>query len=104
MQNKTRCSTAFCIVIALLVILTGAAFAQTEHAGITGVVRDRLGKAIPGAVVEVRHETTMLLRRSVTGESGTYFIDGLPLGNYSIKVNNPGFAEAHSEGIRLFIG
>src|SRR5262249_12702318 len=104
MQNKIQISIACCRLIALVAIFAGAAFAQTERAGMSGVVRDHQGKAIPGAVVEVRHETTKLVRRAVTGASGIYFIDGLPLGDYSMRINSPGFAETLSDNIRLFVG
>ena len=90
--------------IALISQLSIAVLAQTEQAGVTGTVRDRQGGAIPDALVEIQHAETKLVRSTLTGDSGAFFIGALPIGNYSISITHAGFAPAHIEDVRLFVG
>src|SRR5690242_14263083 len=90
-------------VLFLLIIATPV-FAQTEQAGITGTVRDRQGASVPDALIEVRHTETKLVRTTRTGDSGAFFIGGLPIGNYSISVVRAGFAPEELVDFRLFVG
>ena len=90
--------------IIMLSLLGTPVYAQTEQAGMTGTVRDRQGGAVSDALVEIRHEETMLGRATRTSESGTFFIGALDIGNYSVSITHPGFEAADLRGIQLAVG
>src|SRR5262249_26895494 len=90
--------------LVLLVSFTTSLCAQTEHAGITGTVRDAQGKAIPDALVETRQVDTMLARAARTSDSGVFFIGALPIGNYTVSITHPGFSPVQIASLRLFVG
>src|SRR5262245_2227516 len=91
-------------IVVFFALFSVTAFSQAEQAGIAGTVRDKQGGAIPNAVVEVRQQETMLGRSARTSESGTYFIEGLPIGNYSIQISHPEFTQVLTKDVRLFVG
>src|SRR5262249_11635087 len=71
---------------------------------IAGTVRDMRGAPVPDAVLQVRNEQTMFFRSTRSDESGTYFIDKLPIGNYTIEIVHPGFTKAVFKDVPLFLG
>src|ERR1051326_2235120 len=90
--------------IIMLALLGISGYAQTEQGGIAGTVRDPQGGAVSDALVEVRHEETMLGRATRTSASGTFFIGALDIGNYSVSITHPGFEAADLRGIQLSVG
>jgi len=104
MSNKTSPYTArFCETIFLILFLAVTGFSQ-ELAEIAGTVKDSDGFPIPNAVVAIRQQETMLVRSTHSADSGTYFIDRLPIGTYTIEITYPGFTKALSKDVRLFVG
>jgi hypothetical protein len=41
---------------------------------------------------------------TTTGDSGGYFLPNLPAGTYTVKVQMPGYVEAHREGVTVVVG
>jgi hypothetical protein len=104
MRKQTVRLTSLKTAVALLFVWFAIpVHAQTEQAGITGTVTDSQSAAVPGALVEIRHEETMLARTTRTSESGSFFIGGLAIGNYSISITHPGFDAVEWKGIRLSV-
>src|SRR5687767_6947348 len=71
-----RASFALAVVLAVLV-QAGSAAAQA--AGVTGTVRDQIGGALPGVVVELT-SGTLPARRVQTDAQGRYAFDAVPAG------------------------
>src|SRR5438552_8055069 len=91
----------------LVLVLVGyaTAFAQaTASASLSGTVLDKNQAAIKGASVTATNKATGQTRTATTNDSGEYKIDLLPAGNYDIKVNASGFADAASENVELLVG
>ena len=66
---------------------------QAGGAGtITGTVSDPTGAVVPGATVGIRNPVSGFERTAVTNKSGTFNIPNVPLNNYHLTVNAPGFA------------
>ena len=61
------------------------------NGSITGRVVDPAQRAIPGAVVTVRHKATRVERSVSTNREGIYEISALPVGSYSLQVRAIGF-------------
>ena len=95
-------SSRACLRLVLsLVLLPSSAWPQTEVATIFGTVTDPSGAVIPGAEVTIGNQSTRLKRNSFTDSTGQYHIAGLPMGNYSVRVQKEGFQTQVREGITL---
>jgi hypothetical protein len=80
--------------LATFVTLLGsvAAFGQTrDTAAIFGGVSDSQGAAIPGASVTLTSTATGQVRKTITDDSGQYLFPSLPIGSYSLAVEQPAF-------------
>ena len=71
----------------LWLICSSTAFAQTG--GLHGVVADTSGAPIPGAQVTVSNDSGVN-KIVVTNDSGTYSINGLAPGKYTVRASFPG--------------
>jgi len=70
---------------------TSLAIAQVQNGEFTGVVTDPSGAAIHDAKVTVINQGTNLTITAITNQSGVYSARSLPIGNYRITVEAPGF-------------
>src|SRR4051794_30733733 len=91
--NMNRvCSIRSILLFNVALLLVGAvAYAQSDTASITGIVRDPSSGSVPNSTVVVRNEATGVERRATTNETGFYIVSNLPPGFYSITVEAPGF-------------
>jgi hypothetical protein len=88
--------------IGLPVALATVAFGQTrDTAAIFGVVSDAQAAAIPAASVVLTSAGTGQVRKVSTDESGQYLFPSLPIGTYSIVVEQPAFKRYERTGILL---
>src|SRR6516162_7779992 len=78
--------------------------AQVNTGTISGVVQDASGAAIVEAVVTVRHLDTGTVRTMPTDSGGRYIAPDLPLGNYEVQAQHPGFQTEVRSGINLTVG
>ena len=78
--------------------------AQVNTGTISGIVQDVSGAAIVGAAVTVRHLDTGTTRTLVTDSGGRYTAPDLPLGNYEVQAQHPGFQTEVRSGINLTVG
>jgi hypothetical protein len=76
---------------ALFVALLASAHAQTITASITGTVSDPTGAVMPNARVVATNTATNLTYEATTNQSGVYNLVFLPVGNYTVSAENPGF-------------
>ncbi|HEV8129802.1 MAG TPA: carboxypeptidase-like regulatory domain-containing protein [Acidobacteriota bacterium] len=74
---------------------------QTIHGRISGTVTDSSKAVIPGATVSIVNENTKLTRTAVTDDSGFYVVTNLPVGNYSVTAELPGFKKVTRSGFDL---
>ena len=75
----------FLIAALLLLVVTGAVFAQgVQTATLQGTVTDQGGAPLPGVTITAKSPALMGERTAVTRESGDYVLPGLPPGDYTI--------------------
>src|SRR6266516_4239674 len=87
------------VVLACLVVLPSAAFAQ---ASIAGVVKDSSGAVLPGVTVEAASPVLIeRVRSAVTDGSGQYRIVDLRSGTYTVTFTLSGFSGVKRDGIEL---
>jgi len=83
----------------LFVTSVGLLYAQST-ASISGYVLDPSGAAIPGAVVSLTNSVNRFERRVVTQSDGSYSVTNLPLQNYELSAEKPGFGR-HAQTVSL---
>ena len=85
---------------ALLAIFCSGALAQ-ETGTILGSVTDPTGASVPNAKVTVTNSASGLERSLNANSEGNFTIPSLNIGNYSVKVESPGFKTYEQSGIKL---
>jgi hypothetical protein len=97
-----RASYRPCILSAALVALFSVgAWSQTQLATVSGIITDPSGAAVPGASVTIVSQGTGLKRSALTDTAGQYRFAGLPIGNYSLRMEKAGFQSQVREGVDL---
>jgi hypothetical protein len=83
----------------------GSCFAQVSTTGkITGVVTDTSGAVIPTATVEVKSSALMASRTTHPQGDGSYLLDLLPPGTYSVIVSAAGFQTLEQRTVAITAG
>ncbi|MDQ1471937.1 MAG: hypothetical protein QOJ99_3417, partial [Bryobacterales bacterium] len=96
---KHRAFTFLPLFIALL--MPPLCCAQSVRGTILGTVTDATGAVIHGAKVTATQTSTGLTRSELTSDAGEYAIPQLPVGPYTIVVEQAGFKRADRNGIEL---
>jgi hypothetical protein len=103
MQSCLR-GTATLPTFALVLCLATVAFGQMNTADVTGIVIDPSGGIVPHATVTALQVATQQKYTSVTDNEGQFLLSQLPLGEYTLTVNAPGFKQASKEHLVLHVG
>jgi len=90
------------LAAATLLVMSGAAFAQTSLAG---VVKDTSGAVLPGVTVEASSPVLLeKARTAVTDGTGQYRFPDLTPGTYTVTFTLSGFAVVKREDVNLSAG
>ena len=89
---------------ALVLSLSASLPAQQTAAKLEGVLVDAQGKAIAGAAVTVRNEATGSGKTTHSDASGSFAVDGLSAGQYTVEANAVGFGIASQTGVSASAG
>lgn len=94
----------FGVVFAFL-LLSLASHAQSAfRGGLSGVVADPQGAAIPGASVEAKEIATGIVFKTVSSNSGVFALSDLPLGDYNVTITYTGFSTEKIDAVRISAG
>ena len=93
MKIDYRLLLTYLSVVALVLGLAtcGQVSAQVDTGSISGTVRDSSGGMVPGANVTATNVATAAERSAKTGDVGQYTLQGLPPGNYKLRIASPNF-------------
>jgi hypothetical protein len=91
------------LLLLAVVLLPLAVRAQNTTSSLTGTVTDSSGASVAGADVTVANTATGVEYRAKTNQQGLYRVSQLPPGNYSMKVENAGFAPQTFPSITLVV-
>lgn len=80
------------------------AHAQYGTANIVGTVTDATGAVIPGANVTVAETSKGFVRNLVTDATGSFAIDNVPIGTYTLTFEAKGFQKVVQSGVELSTG
>ncbi len=97
-----RASYRSCMLSAALAVLFSAgAWSQTQLATVSGTITDPSGAVVPGVNVTIVSRGTGLKRSALTDTAGEYRFAGLPIGNYTLRIEKTGFQSQIREGVVL---
>jgi hypothetical protein len=83
----------------LLFSMTGLRLpAQTNFGRISGAISDTSGAIVSGVRVIITNTDTQAVRPVTTDDHGFYVAENLPVGPYSVSVEQPGFKRAAQRG------
>jgi carboxypeptidase family protein/TonB-dependent receptor-like protein len=88
----------------LALLWSASVLAQLGTAGISGLVTDPNGAAVPNARVVVKNKATGQTRDTTASGEGIYTFQNLPPATYEIRVEAPNFAPAIVEAVTLNVG
>jgi hypothetical protein len=77
---------------------------QQESAMIVGTVTDSSGAVIPNAKVTVSNIDKGITRELTSNSAGAYSAPSIPIGNYTVTAEAPGFQKLTRSGITLQVG
>ncbi len=92
--------------IAAFLVLVFCCEAQTSRVAgaVQGNVVDQTGGALPGAIVRLRNKATNQTRIVSTNREGSFRAGELPVGQYELRVESPGFSPYVNDAIVISIG
>jgi len=96
--------TAFVLGITLVLLLSGALYAQGNFGRILGTVTDQTGAVLSGAAVTVIDTQRGIARSLVTDSAGAYDAPNLNPSTYTVKVEMKGFKVLNRPNIVLEVG
>jgi len=77
---------------------------QLGTGALSGTVQDTGGAVIVGAKVTLTNDNTGLTRTSTTNEAGQFTVPVLPVGAYTVRVTQTGFAATEQKGLVVNVG
>ena len=104
MFGKRAASVRAFLALALVLILTSPASAQSDRGTISGLVKDASGSVVPGVSVSATHKGTNAVTTTTTNTNGLYSLRNLELGTYAVFFSLQGFKPYTQEGLRLGLG
>jgi hypothetical protein len=91
------------LAIFALAVLCAAQISRVAGA-VQGTVADQTGSAVPGATVSLRNEGTNQTRTISANPEGSFYAGELPVGQYELRVESPGFSPYVNNAIVISIG
>jgi len=101
--DDTRRATAPFLGLLALLLFPGSLWAQFTTGTILGTATDPSGAAVPEAVVTAKNLETGFARNAKTDQAGNFTLVNMPLGNYQVRAEAPGFKTAVSGPFTLVV-
>ena len=88
-------------VLMCVLLIFGAAYAQSDRGTITGKIVDPAGAMIPDAQVEAKNFATGAVYQTMSSGTGNYTLAQLPVGTYQLTATASGFKQYVQTGITV---
>lgn len=92
------------LLVLFLAALVTQLPAQVGTSNISGIVTDPTGAVIPGTKVTITNQATGITYTAATNSTGAYAVTSVPVGMYTIRVEQPGFKTFVSKDNVLEVG
>jgi len=103
-KSRNVKSRALAVLVTVATVMVAPTVrAQTATATIEGTVADPTGAPIARVSVVARNLATDLKRTTISNEQGFYSLPSLPVGEYALTLEKPGFQRKVLEGIVLSV-
>ena len=99
--SNVRQAASRLLVLGLLAVLVGSAYAQSTGGRILGRISDPSGAVLAGVKVTLINEATGVGRDVQTNDSGDYVFVEVQPGNYRVETEHAGFKKAIRKGITV---
>src|SRR5712692_6149399 len=96
--------TSVLLLTFLLGTFVGLLHAQTATSEIAGTIRDSTGGVLPGVKVTITNQATGQESKVRTDANGNYVATAMPVSEYTIKAELPGFKAQVRPGVALQVG
>jgi hypothetical protein len=103
LERARRLRLASSFVILALAVLCGAQTSRVAGA-VHGIVIDQTGSAVAGATVTLRNQGTNQTRTISANPEGSFYAGEIPVGQYELRVESPGFSPYVNNAIVVSIG
>ncbi len=90
-------------VIVAASIGAGTGYAQSTGGRVRGTVTDPSGGAVVSAKVELVNEATNVTREATTNSTGEYLFLEIPVGTYSVQIEQAGFKKFVHKGVEVHL-
>ncbi len=80
-----------------VLLLMAVAVSATIFGSVRGIIHDPQHRPVQGAMVMLKAKSSDWAKSTNTDANGEFRLNGVPLGEYSITVANPGFVQAAQE-------
>jgi hypothetical protein len=81
------------VALLISIVTTAVAAFATIFGSVRGVIHDPQHRPIQGAMVMLKAQSSDWTKRATTDANGEFAFNAVPLGDYSISVASPGFAQ-----------
>src|SRR5206468_9165380 len=98
MSSKRTTLAVYCC--ALVSLLSPLLYGQATGS-FSGTVSDNSGAVVAGAKITIISQATNISREATTDDSGHYLVPLLAVGDYTVRVEAPGFKNAEAKDQRL---
>src|SRR5882757_425775 len=98
-KNPSLLVASLFVALLCISLVPISAIAQSSTASIAGVVSVPTGEAIPNARITAIDTAKGVNYNTVSSSTGTYSLPVLPVGEYSLHVEAPGYKTAQRTGL-----
>ncbi len=91
-------------LIPTLILFALSPVRAQDRAAISGTITDPSGAAVNGAKVELDSQANGFHRETVSGLSGIYQFQSLPVGSYTVSITRAGFKPYVVDGVDVLFG
>ncbi len=89
---------------AMACAMVASAQTSSTSGAVHGVIKDKTGKALASATVQLRNRETGLTRTTTSNAQGEYRIGLLPVGNYELTVTTSGMRTVKDANVQVLLG
>ena len=100
-NRRMRASSRAAVLSASLVCAPFALHAQGTTASLSGTVTDSSGAVVPNANIVLKNQASGDTRKGKSNGAGDFTFSAVPVGNYEVDVQVPGFQPFKEAGIHL---
>jgi outer membrane receptor for ferrienterochelin and colicin len=104
LERRPWLRSSFAIIAILTLAFSCAAQTSRVAGAVKGTVVDQTGSAVAGATVVLRNRGTNRIRTLSANGEGAFYARELPVGQYELRVESPGFSPYVNNAIVVSIG